>query len=101
MGPTANKLTNLQLELIKLFHYNLNEKQLTELWFYFQSRYEVTVLPEADLETSFPGIEIKQIFDLFMNSAGMKCDIPFFRLNTYQLMRFSHKLSSFKANCLR
>lgn len=31
MGPTASKLTNLQLELIKLFHYNLNEKQLMEV----------------------------------------------------------------------
>lgn len=31
MEQAATRLTNLQLELIKLFHYNLNETQLTEV----------------------------------------------------------------------
>lgn len=31
MGQTTNRLTNLQLELLKLFSYNLNEKQLLEI----------------------------------------------------------------------
>jgi hypothetical protein len=31
MGQSANKLTNLQMELIKLFRYNLNDQQLTEV----------------------------------------------------------------------
>lgn len=31
MGQSANRLTNLQLELIKLFSYELNEKQLREV----------------------------------------------------------------------
>ena len=31
MRHSTNRLTNLQLELIKLFSYNLNEKQLVEI----------------------------------------------------------------------
>jgi hypothetical protein len=31
MSQSANRLTNLQLELIKLFRYNLNERQLKEV----------------------------------------------------------------------
>lgn len=31
MRQTANRLTNLQLELIKLFSYNLTEKQMLEI----------------------------------------------------------------------
>ncbi len=33
------------LELCGILSFNLNEKQLTELWFYFQDRYRVVVLP--------------------------------------------------------
>lgn len=31
MEQSSNRLSNLQLELIKLFSYNLNEKQLLEV----------------------------------------------------------------------
>lgn len=31
MAQSTNRLTNLQLELIKLFNYNLDEKQLLEI----------------------------------------------------------------------
>ena len=31
MGQSINRLTNLQLELLKLFSYNLEEKQLLEI----------------------------------------------------------------------
>ena len=31
MGSSSNRLTNLQLELIKLFSYNLSERQLLEV----------------------------------------------------------------------
>ncbi len=51
------------LELCGILSFNLNEKQLTELWFYFQDRYQVTVLPVPDLETNFPATRIREIFD--------------------------------------
>jgi len=59
------------LELCGILSFNLNEKQLTELWFYFQDKYQVTVLPSPDLEANFPDIGIKGIFDLLKNRASL------------------------------
>ncbi len=52
------------LELCGILSFNLNEKQLYELWFYFHDRYKVTVLPTVDIESNFPTIGINEIFDL-------------------------------------
>ncbi|MEW6615790.1 MAG: hypothetical protein AB1401_10040 [Thermodesulfobacteriota bacterium] len=52
------------LELCGILSFNLSEKQLTELWFYFPDRYQVTVLPIPDFESYFPRVGIKDIFDL-------------------------------------
>ena len=52
------------LELCGILSFNLSEKQLTELWFYFHDRYQVTVLPIPDFESDFPRVGIKEIFDL-------------------------------------
>lgn len=51
------------LELCGILSFNLNEKQLLELWFYFQDRYKVNVLPTSTFDTNFPAIGIKEIFD--------------------------------------
>ena len=59
------------LELCGILSFNLNEKQLTELWFYFRDKYQVTVLPAPDLETGFPNIAIKEIFDLLKNRVSL------------------------------
>ena len=74
------------LEICGILSFNLNEKQLTELWFYFQDRYGVSVLPTPSFEINFPAIEIKTIFDLIkertslgdalMISVALKC-LPF------------------------
>jgi len=62
-GNGFTTIVNL-LELCGILSFNLNEKQLAELWFYFQDRYRVAVLPAPILETNFPSIGIKEIFDL-------------------------------------
>ena len=59
------------LELCGILSFNLNEKQLTELWFYFQDRYQVTVLPVPILETDFPAIGIKEIFNLLKTKTSL------------------------------
>jgi predicted nucleic acid-binding protein len=59
------------LELCGILSFNLNEKQLTELWFYFQDRYRVVVLPVPSFETSFPVIEIREIFDLIKGRTSL------------------------------
>ena len=59
------------LELCGILSFNLNEKQLIELWFYFQDRYGVVMLPVPSLETNFPAIEIKEIFDLIKDRTSL------------------------------
>ena len=59
------------LELCGILSFNLNERQLTELWFYFQDRYGVTVLPSPDLAADFPSIGIQGIFDLLKNRTSL------------------------------
>jgi hypothetical protein len=59
------------LELCGILSFNLNKKQLTELWFYFQDKYQVTVLPSPNLETSFPNIGIKGILGLLKNRTSL------------------------------
>ncbi len=59
------------LELCGILSFNLNEKQLLELWFYFQDRYKITVLPTPKLESDFPQIGIKGLFDNIKNRASL------------------------------
>jgi predicted nucleic acid-binding protein len=69
IGEKRNGFTTIVnlLELCGILSFNLNEKQLIELWFYFQDRYGVVVLPVPSFETKFPVIEIKEIFHLMKN----------------------------------
>jgi hypothetical protein len=69
-GKGFTTIVNL-LELCGILSFNLNEKQLIELWFYFQDRYGVVVLPVPSFETNFPPIEIKQIFDLIRSRISL------------------------------
>jgi predicted nucleic acid-binding protein len=68
-GNGFTTIVNL-LELCGILSFNLNKKQLTELWFYFQDRYGTVVLPVPSFETNFPAIEMKEIFDLIKNKTS-------------------------------
>jgi predicted nucleic acid-binding protein len=88
------------LELCGILSFNLNEKQLTELWFYFQDRYRVVVLPVPIFETDFPGIKIKGIFDLLKQRTSFgdalmisvaKKNLPFIsKMITWDNMHFKN-----------
>jgi hypothetical protein len=41
------------------------------LWFYFQERYGVVVLPSPSFEADFPEIEMKEIFDLLKSRTSL------------------------------
>jgi len=73
IGENGNGFTTIVnlLELCGILSFNLNEKQLIELWIYFQDRYGVVVLPVPGFETHFPIIEIKEIFDLMKNRTSL------------------------------
>ena len=73
MAEQKNGFTTIVnlLELCGILSFNLNENQLFELWSYFQDRYGVVVLPVPMLETNFPGIEIKEIFNLIKRRTSL------------------------------
>jgi len=73
MAEQKNGFTTIVnlLELCGILSFNLNENQLTELWAYFQDRYAVVVLPVPMFETNFPGIGIKEIFDLLKRGTSL------------------------------
>jgi predicted nucleic acid-binding protein len=69
-GTGFTTIVNL-LELCGILSFNLNEKQLFELWFYFQDKYKVTVLPTPELASNFPTIGIQELFDVLKNRASL------------------------------
>ena len=73
IGEKRNGFTTIVnlLELCGILSFNLNEKQLTEFWVYFQDRYGVVVLPAPSFETNFPIIKIKEIFDLITGRTSL------------------------------
>jgi hypothetical protein len=62
-GIGFTTLVNL-LEICGILSFNLNQKQLMDLWIYFEERYKVSVLPSPDLQSEFPSIEIRRLFDI-------------------------------------
>ena len=73
IGEKRNGFTTIVnlLELCGILSFNLDEKQLIELWVYFQDRYGVVVLPAPSFETNFPIIKIKEIFDLIADRTSL------------------------------
>jgi hypothetical protein len=62
-GNGFTTIVNL-LELCGILSFNLNQRQLYDLWTYFGDRYKITVLPEPDLQSYFPGIKIDRLFGI-------------------------------------
>jgi len=71
-ADNANGFTTIVnlLELCGILSFNLNSDQLLDLWRYFYDRYKITVLPEPDLQSSFPAIEVRQIFNILSKKSA-------------------------------
>jgi predicted nucleic acid-binding protein len=52
------------LEICGILSFNLSERQLRQLWFYFPERYKVTVLPDTSLDSPLPSATVNELFDL-------------------------------------
>jgi predicted nucleic acid-binding protein len=61
-GTGFTTIVNL-LEICGILSFNLNDRQLRELWVYFEQRYKVTVLPDIALEGTLPSLRIREIFE--------------------------------------
>jgi hypothetical protein len=51
------------MEICGILSFNLNQKQLMDLWTYFEERYKVSVIPSPDLQSEFPSIENHRLLD--------------------------------------
>jgi len=65
----ATSIFNL-LEVCGILSFNLNEKQLRELFFYFPEHYQVDVLPHASLDSLMPAFKTADLFDVIARKAG-------------------------------
>jgi predicted nucleic acid-binding protein len=68
-GNGFTTLVNL-FELCGILSFNLNRDQLLDLWTYFYDRYKITILPEPDLQSVFPDLEISRLFDILSKKSS-------------------------------
>jgi predicted nucleic acid-binding protein len=61
-GTGFTTIVNL-LEICGILSFNLNERQLRELWVYFEQKYKVTVLPDSGLDGTLPSVRIREVFE--------------------------------------
>jgi predicted nucleic acid-binding protein len=59
----ATTIFNL-LEVCGILSFNLNDKQLKELFHYFTQHYNVDVLPHSTLESPLPSLNTRDLFDV-------------------------------------
>lgn len=52
------------LEVCGILSFNLNKKQLVELYDYFPQHYGINVLPSLDIDMSLPSVQLKKILDV-------------------------------------
>ena len=58
------------LEICGILSFNLNQDQLFDLWTYFHDKYKITVLPDPELQSVFPGIKINRVFKILCKKAS-------------------------------
>lgn len=58
------------LEVCGVLSFNLNEKQLQELFFYFPRRYQVEVFPHPDMEGVLPALKVGALFDIMLKKVS-------------------------------
>ena len=58
------------LEVCGILSFNLNEKQIEELFFYFPEHYHVEVLPHASLQSLLPALRTSDIFSIILRKAS-------------------------------
>lgn len=52
------------LEICGILSFNLNERQIVELYHYFPDKYNVEIIPSPLLELSLPQLAIRKVFEV-------------------------------------
>lgn len=62
-GCGVTSLVNL-LEIIGILSFNLNPRQLTELYTYFPQRYNIKVIPSLSVDSDLPALGTKRLLEI-------------------------------------
>ena len=65
----ATSLFNL-LEVCGILSFNLNERQIEELFYYFPQHYRVEVLPHASLREPLPALRVGDLFKIIQRKVS-------------------------------
>ena len=69
-GNAATTIFNL-LEVCGIMSFNLNGRQLKELFHYFPQRYNVEVFPHADFDAPLPTLRTDDLFNTIAKKSGL------------------------------
>jgi predicted nucleic acid-binding protein len=99
-GTGLTTVINL-LGICGILSFNLNARQLLELWVYFEHKYHVTVLPDPALDGTLPSLRVREIFewiqkklsfgDAFLLAAALKQSPTLSRMVTWDKEHFKGK----------
>ncbi|MCL5985783.1 MAG: hypothetical protein M1371_04365 [Actinobacteria bacterium] len=71
------------LEICGILSFNLNGKQLLELYQYFPQRYNVGVIPDMNLNSPLPSLLVEMVFDTIKQKASFGDSLVVNMVNTY------------------
>ena len=68
-GRGVTSIINL-LELCGILSFNLNQRQITELFHYFPLRYTIDIIPSNSIDFPLPEIAVKDIMEIIYKKAS-------------------------------
>lgn len=68
-GRGVTSIINL-LELCGILSFNLNQRQITELFHYFPLRYTLDIIPSNSIDSPLPEIAVKDIVEIIYKKAS-------------------------------
>lgn len=68
-GKGSTSILNL-LELCGILSFNLNQRQITELFHYFTLRYSIRIIPSNNIDALLPGIFVKDVMETIYKKAS-------------------------------
>lgn len=68
-GRGVTSIINL-LELCGILSFNLNQRQITELFHYFPLRYTIDIIPSNSVDSPIPEIAVKDILEIIYKKAS-------------------------------
>ena len=69
-GKGVTSIINI-LEVCGILSFNLNDRQLMELFHYLPDKFRVDVIPSHDIDASFPAPSVKDIMGLMRKKASL------------------------------